>query len=192
MAPSGIVYAEDLFSRSGQVFKDGFKRPALSNMHLRRLEEHAKYLETENQHAASAHRYRAMANLAAEVGNAALSSHALSRLSHSLQRHGSSEEAIVVAKDSVALTMDPLAQFVLATVRLSSGLLTTDSSIKAAELQLRAVAGQLPSEELEVQRAKTHSQMRMWRWISNGDMSKCRVVPDAARFLICIMCKLIY
>jgi len=88
--------------------------------------------------------------------------------------------------------MDPLAQFVLATVRLSSGLLTTDTLMKSAEGQLRAVAGELPTDEMEIQRTKLHNEMRLWRWISNGNVDKCLWTGDAARFLICAMCKLVF
>lgn len=190
VAPADIVHSEDYLFRSAQA--PGFKNPALSNMQARRLEFHAKFLDVQGQHDASAQRYRAMAKLAEDAGNAALSAHALSQLSHSLKLRGSHEEAIVAAKDAVALTMDPLARFVLATARLSSGLLTTDTSIKAAEVQLRAVEGQLPSEELEVQRASMHSELMMWQWISNGDIKRCQAVPDAARFVICTLAKLVF
>lgn len=190
LAPSDLVHAEECLARSANV--PGFKAPTLTIMHARRLEDHAKFLETQDQYDASAQRYREMAKLASEVGAHAVSAHALSQLSHSLKTHGSHEEAIVAAKKSVDLTMDPLAQFVLASSRLSSGLLTTDASLKAAEVQLRSVAGQLPTEELEVQRAKMHSEMRMWRWISTKDIYKCRLVGDAARLMICVIAKMIF
>jgi tetratricopeptide (TPR) repeat protein len=190
IAPAGIVDAETYFSKSADI--EGFKNPALRILHARRLEEHAKFLAAQDQYDSSSQRYRAMAKLADEVGDAALSAHALSQLSHALKLHGSHEEAITAAKDAVALTMDPLAQFVLASARLSSGLLTTDTLMRAAEMQLRTVAGQLPTEELEVQRARMHSEMMMWRWMSSKDISKCRVVGDAARFLICAIAKFIF
>lgn len=190
LAPAELVHAEALLLRSSQ--SSGRKRAALSGDHARRLQEHAKFLESQDHHAAATNRYQAMGKVAESAGLHAIAAQAQSQLSHSLKMRGAHEEAIVAAKAAVDLTMDPLAQFVLATARLSSGLLTTDASLKAAEGQLRAVAGLLPSDELEVQRKKMHSEMMMWSWISKGDMSKCRVVPDAARFLICTICKLIF
>lgn len=203
MVPSELVHAEDYLARSAQM--PGRKAPSLKTLHARRLEAHAQSLDAQDQHEASANRYRAMAKLAEEAGNFPLSAHALSQLSHSLNMRGSLEEAIDAAKEAVSMTMDPLAQFVLATARLSSGLLTNEEAVKTAELQLKAVAGQLPTQELEVQRAKTLSQFSMWRWISKddekvqrgdiskiADMSKCWLVTDAAKFMICTLCKLIY
>jgi len=190
LAPADMVHAEDLLSRSVQG--DDHKHRALSLIHARRLQEHAKVFESHEQHTAAAQRYQLMAKLAKKGGSAPLSAYALSHLSHSLLLQGSQAEALVAAKSAVDLTMDPLAQFVLATVRLSSGLLTTDTLMKSAEGQLRAVAGELPTDEMEIQRTKLHNEMRLWRWISNGNVDKCLWTGDAARFLICAMCKLVF
>lgn len=190
LAPVELVYAEALLLRSSH--SSGRKRAALSGDHAARLQEHAKFLESQDHHEAAANRYQAMGKVAERAGLHAIAAQAQSQLSHSLKMRGAYEEAIVAAKAAVDLTMNPLAQFVLATARLSSGLLTTDASLKVAEGQLRAVAGLLPSDELEVQRKKMHSEMMMWSWISKGDVLNCRVVPDAARFLICAICKFIF
>jgi len=191
-APADMVLAEDLLSRSVQGVSLR-KRTNLLLVHAHRLKEHANALEVlHDQHSAAARRYQAMAKLAEESGSAPLSAYALSHLSHSLKMHGSQEEALTAAQGAVDLTMDPLAQFVLATVRLSSGLLTTEASLKGAEGQLRAVAGQLPTEEMEMQRAKMHNEMRMWHWISKGEVDRCLWTGDAAKFLICSMCKFIF
>ena len=190
MAPADMVHAEDLLSRSVQGKEH--KRRALSLVHAHRLKEHAKALESQDQHSAAAHRYQSMAKLAEEGGSAPLSAHALSQLSHSLSMHGSPEEAIAAAKGAVDMTMDPLAQFVLATVRLSSGLLTTDALMKGAEGQLRAVAGLLPTDDLEMERAKMRNEMLMWQWISKGDINKCLWTGDVAKFLICTICKFVF
>jgi tetratricopeptide (TPR) repeat protein len=192
-APADMVHAENVFARSQpKPFYVGRRALASNFLHAQRLEEHAKFLESQGYHNAAAHRYRTMASISGEAGNAPLSAHALSQLSYSLKQHGAHEEAIEVAKDAVALTMDPLARWVLASARLSSGLLNTDAAIKAAELQVQAVAGHLPTQDLELQRAKMHYEMRMWRWISERDISQCWVTRDAARFLICFICKLIF
>jgi len=190
MAPADIVHAEGVFAKSHGL--PGFKRPALQATYANRLEQHAKFLDSIGQYDAAEQRYRAMAKLAEDSGHAASSAHALSQLSLSLRARGSQEEALVVAKQAVDLTMNPLAQFVLATVRLSSGLLTTDASVKAAAGQLKAVAGDLPTEDLEIQRRQMHSNMVKWDWISRGDMSKCTVLRDAASFMICTICKLMF
>jgi len=193
LAPADMVHAEDLFSRSAQAHGPKCApTSALSLVHAHRLKQHAKVLESHEQHSAAAKRYQLMAQLAEDGGSSSLSAYALSQLSLSLKMQGSDEAALVAAKGAVDLTMDPLAQFVLATVRLSSGLLTTEASMKGAERQLRAVAGQLPTDEMETQRAKMHSEMLMWRLVSDGNANKCLWTGDAARFLICAMCKLIF
>merc|ERR1719235_862447 len=161
-------------------------------VHAHRLKDHAKALELKEQYTAARWRYSAMAKLAEGGGSAPLSAFALSHLSMSLRDHGSSEEALTAAKGAVDLTMDPLAQYILATVRLSAGMLTTESSMKAAEGQLRAVAGQLPTEELEVERSKIYNEMLMWGWISKGDAKRCLWTGDAARLLICYISKFVY
>jgi len=193
VAPADMVHAEDLLSRSVQGQGSSLhKRQALSIVHAHRLKEHAKALESYEQHSAAARRYQSMAKLAEEGGSAPLSAYALSHLSHTLKMHGSQEEALAAAKGAFDLTMDPLAQFVLATVRLSSGLLTTDALMKGAEGQLRAVAGLLPTDELEMERAKVRNEMLMWQWISNGNVNKCLWTRDVAKFLICTMCKFMF
>jgi len=194
LAQAELVHAEDLFAQSSESPGKGAgrKRAALSTVNARRLQDHAQFLETQDQYGSAAMRYRAMAKVAENAGLHALSAQAQSLLSHSLKMHGSHEEAMVAAQTAVDLTMDPLAQFVLTTVRLSSGLLTTDATVNAAEGQLRAVAGLLPSDELEVQRQTMHTEMRMWSWISKGDIARCRFVPDVARFLICTISSLVY
>jgi len=191
-APADMVLAEDLLSQSVQVAPIR-KRENLILIHAHRLKEHANALEVQHeQHSASARRYQAMAKLAEDSGNAPLSAYALSRLSHSLSMHGSQTEAITAAQGAVNLTMDPLAQYVLATLRLSSGLLNTDASMIAAEGQLRAARGQLPSDDMEMHRAKMHNEMRMWHWIAKGHTDRCLWTGDAAKFLICSICKLLY
>jgi len=192
-APADMVHAEDLFLRSAQAHgSKSWRAPALSLIHAHRLKDHAQALESYEQHSAAAKRYQLMAQFAEEGGSAPLSAYALSRLSLSLKMQGSDEEALAAAKKAVDLTMDPLAQFVLATVRLSSGLLTTDASMKGAEGQVRAAAGQLPTEDMEAQRAKMHSEMLTWQKISDGNANECLWTGDAARFVICAMCKLIF
>jgi len=191
-APADMVLAEDLLSQSVQVAPLR-KRENLILIHAHRLKEHANALEVQHeQHSASARRYQAMAKLAEDSGSAPLSAFALSRLSHSLSMHGSQDEAITAAQGAVNLTMDPLAQYVLATLRLSSGLLNTDASMIAAEGQLRAARGQLPSDDMEEHRAKVHNEMRMWHWIAKGGTDRCSWTGDAAKFLICSICKLLY
>jgi len=193
LAPADMVHAENLFSKSGQAHgPKSAQTSALSLVHAHRLKDHARALESHEQHSAAAKRYQLMAQLAEEGGSASLSAYALSQLSLSLKMQGSDEDALTAAKGAVDLTMDPLAQFVLATVRLSSGLLTTEASMKTAEGQLRAVAGQLPTDEMETERTKTHNEMLMWRWVSDGNANKCLWTGDAARFLICAMCKFIF
>jgi len=192
-APADMVYAEDLFFQSAKAHPPkSVRASALSLVHAHRLKEHAQALESYEQHSAAAKRYQLMAQLAEEGGSAPLSAYALSQLSLSMKMQGSDEEALAAAKGAVDLTMDPPAQFVLATVRLSSGLLTTEASMKGAEGQLRAAAGQLPTEEMETQRAKIHSEMLMWQKISHGNANECLWTGDAARFIICAMCKLIF
>jgi len=190
VAPADMLYAEDLLAKSAQ--DDELRLPTLRVVHARRLEEHAKWLTGQDQHNAASRRYKAMAKIAKDASNAPMAAHALSQLSYSLKMYGSHEEALTAAQEAVEMTMDPLAQFVLATVRLSSGLLDTDAALKAAEGQLLAARGRLPTDDLEYQRAKLHSELVMWRWISHRSIEKCRHVPDVARFLICTFAKLIF
>lgn len=192
LAPADMVEAEDLFFRSGQAYDRKEQALSTSLVHAHRLKQHAIALESHEQHSAAAKRYQLAAKHAEEGGSAALSAHALSQLSVSLKMQGSDKEALAAAKGAVDLTMDPQAQFVLATLSLSSGLLTTEASMKGAEGQLQAVAGQLPTEEMETERAKMHDEMLLWRQVSDGHADQCLWTGDVARFLICAMCKLIY
>jgi len=193
LAPIDMVEAEDCFSRSVQARGPMTAQTStMSLVHAHRLKQHAKALESHEQHSAAAKRYQLMAKLAEEGGSAALSAYALSQLSLSLKMQGSDGQALAAAKGAVDLTKDPLAQFVLATVRLSSGLLTTEASMQDAEGQLQAAAGQLPTDDMETERAKMHDEMLLWRQVSDGNANKCLWTGDAARFLICAICKLIY
>lgn len=192
-APADMVHAEDLFLRSAQAHEvKSVRASAFSLIHAHRIKDHARALESYEQHRAAAKRYQLMAQFAQDGGSAPLSAYALSQLSLSLKMQGSDEEALDAAKAAVDLTMDPSAQFVLATVRLSSGLLTTEASMKEAERQLQAAEGQLPTEAMEAQRAKVHSEMLIWQEISDGTANKCLWMGDAAQFVICAMCKLIF
>jgi tetratricopeptide (TPR) repeat protein len=190
LAPADIVHAEDLLAKGAAT--SGSRRPHLISAHALRLQDHAKALQAVGQYDAANMRYLAMAKISQEAGHAALQALALSELSLSLKIRGSHEEAVAHAKDAVELTMSPLAQFVLASASLSGGLLTTEASMVAATNQLRAAENHLPTEGLELQRKRLHAEMTLWSWISKGDMSRCAMLHDSARFVICSIAKLLW
>jgi tetratricopeptide (TPR) repeat protein len=185
-----MIHSELLLSKSVDI--SDVKLPSLNFVQAQRLIAHADLLEAKAYHSAAVQRYEKAAHLAGENGNAPLSAQALSKLSFSLKQYGSTTEALEAAGKAIELTQDPLARFVQASIQVTSGLLQNREELKMAEEQLKSVAGQLPTPELEAQRQKMRVEMMMWSWVSQGDMAKCTGIKDPARFLICVICKLIF
>jgi len=185
-----MVQAELLLSKS--VEASSVKLPSLNSVQAQRLIAHADLLESKGYHSAAVQRYQKAGDWAEDNGNAPLSAQALSKLSFSLKQYGSTTEALEAAAKAIELTQDPLARFVWASIHVTSGLLQTKEELKKVDDQLKSVAGQLPTLELESQRQQMRIEMTMWSWASQGDITKCTAIKDPARFLICIICKLIF
>jgi len=158
-----------------------------------RLYQHAKMLALKHHDSAAEWRYHAAAKLAAEHRRQKLASHALGRLSYFLSLRGRKEEALEVSAKSLQYgEEDPLAVYLQASLRRSLGELKTNEDVEAAEKQLSAVAGKLPSKALEDQRAAAYSDLTWWRLVATEGLHHCFRAWDAAQMLVCIFSGIVF
>mmetsp|Transcript_57455 Transcript_57455/g.100653 ORF Transcript_57455/g.100653 Transcript_57455/m.100653 type:complete len:652 (-) Transcript_57455:127-2082(-) len=190
-APADVVRAEEYLLQglkaSGET--DVAER---GGAHALRLYQHAKLLALKHHDAAAEWRYRAAAQLASKYRRTKLAAHAMARLSYFLSLRGRLREALEASDDALSRGVDPLAQYLQASLRCKLGELRTEKDVCAAEQQLGDVAGQLPSEALERQREAAHADLAWWRAVAAGGIHVCFNARDAAQLLVCIFCSLIF
>lgn len=191
-APADMVRAEQLLHDALQAAASPVGRRSLSVKHAKHLHDHALKLESMDQHVAAEQRFRAAADLADSNGAAALAARSLTRLALSLRTHGSLEETLTVAKRAMDMTLDPVSQFVHASAMISLGKMQSPADARAVAKQLRAATGHLPTPELEQELAGLRFEVAMWHHVDQGGLSKCTMVKDAARFVVCVAGKLFF
>lgn len=185
--PEDIAKAEDLLLR-GQELTPGLLQGDRAAARALRLYQHAKYLALLHHDAAAEWRYRESARVAAAHRRQKLAAHSLTRLGFFLSLRGRKEDAQAAVSEALVHFEDPLAQYLLVSFRRSAGELTTDADVRSAESVLGAVAGRLPSKDLEEQRAQEHDDFIWWGRVADGGLRVCFAAQDAAQFLICMLC----
>lgn len=155
-----------------------------------RLYQHAKSLALAHHDAAAEWRYKASARLAHDCQRPRLAAHSLARLGYFLKLRGRHGEALIWASRALEYGKDPLAVFLQATLRRSLGHLRTSEEVKAAEEALDQIGGRLPSKALETERQEAATELALWRAAAEGGgLRACMDLFDAARILICILCR---
>lgn len=156
-----------------------------------RLLAHARLLTSKRlDHAAAAHwRFLAAARLASSGGHQGLAAQSLAWLSHHLRLQGRHHDALQAASQALSHADEPLALLLQASLRRSLGQLRSASDVEAAEAQLAAIAGRLPSPQLEAERAAAHAELMRWRSAAAGGAWDCMADGDAAKILLCLFGK---
>lgn len=191
--PAAIARAEVFMLRGEERTLVAGERTERGAMRALRLYQHAKCLALMHHDIAAESRYLNAAQVAASNGRSKLAGHALTRLSYFLSLRGKSERSLDVAGQALVYGSDPLAEYLKATLRRSLGELRTSAEIFEAEAVLKAVAGRLPSGGLEQQRILALNELQVLRHMATeGGIEVCYVMQDAARFLLCMFCKLIF
>jgi hypothetical protein len=190
-APAELVEAEALLldGEKASVDPDRGERGATRAL---RLYQHAKLLALKHHDGAAEWRYLAAAKLASTHQRQKLAAHALGRLGYFLSLRGRKTEALERIEESLKHGEDPLAQYLQASLRRSLGELRSTEDVANAEQQLSSVAGQLPSKLLEEQRAAAHASIAWWRQVGSQGLQVCLKAWDAAQFLICMFCGVIF
>lgn len=190
-APGEIVEAEALLLDGQNSSADSVRSDRAATRALR-LYQHAKMLALKHHDGAAEWRYLAAAQLAATHHRQKLAAHALGRLGYFLSLRGRKTEALEMIGEALKHGNDPLAQYLQASLRRSLGELRTTEDITIAETQLSSVAGQLPSKLLEEQRESAHTQITWWRLVGTQGLQVCLKAWDAAQFLICMFCGMLF
>ena len=189
--PEGIATAEDLLLR-GEELTPGSLQGDRAAARALRLYQHAKHLALLHHDSAAEWRYRESARVAAAYRRPKLAAHSLTRLGYFLSLRGRKEEAQQAIEEALAHFDDPLAQYLEVSLRRAAGELTTDAEVRSAEATLGVVAGRLPSKALEEQRAQDHEDFIWWGRVADGGLRVCLEAQDAAQFLICALCGVMY
>lgn len=189
--PADLARAEQLLSQ-GQELSDGPERDERAAARALRLYQHAKLLAVAHHDAAAEERYLSSARLAAAHRRQRLAAHALTRLAYFYLLRGRHREALAQASEALTHATDPLAQYIQATQRRGLGLLHTEEDAKFAEEQLAQIAGKLPSQALEEKRQAAWEELNLWRQAAEGGITACLDMADAAKVLICGLCKLAF
>mmetsp|Transcript_17371 Transcript_17371/g.40520 ORF Transcript_17371/g.40520 Transcript_17371/m.40520 type:complete len:378 (-) Transcript_17371:254-1387(-) len=156
------------------------------------LYQHAKMLALNHHDAAAEWRYRESSRLAAEINRSKLAAHSLSRLGYFLMLRGRHRDALATVGEALRHDDDALGIFVQASLQRSLGQLMTTEDIDAALSKLELVAGRLPSPGLEQQREEAHGEILWWRSVAAGNIKDCLGANDAARFIICASCHVLW
>jgi hypothetical protein len=191
--PAAFVRAEALLLQGQRASVDDQVRAERGAMRALRLYQHAKSLALVHHDAAAETRYVAAAEAAASHNRTRLAAHSLTRLSYFLSLRADQRRALDFATRALRYDSDPLAEYLEVTLKRSLGLLRTAAEVVAAEKVLETVAGQLPSKLLEDQREEAHKELMAWRKLAAEDgIAACAAVGDAARFLLCAACRLLF
>jgi hypothetical protein len=186
--PADIVEAERMLLWAEQhTFEDLL--PAVAVKRASRLYQHANHLAMQHHDAGAEWRYRAAASHAAEHGESRLAAHSLARLGTMLMLRNRRQEALVAADAALTHTEDPLALYLQVSLRLRAGGFQTSDAVHAAVKQLQALAGQLPWKALEAERTALEADLALWDAVAEGSVSKCLWLHDAAKVLICMLCR---
>jgi len=186
--PWALAKAEDLLlqaesaSEGEECIDRGAKRAL-------RLYQHAKFLALKHHDVAAVRRYRSAAAVAILNQRKELAAHALTRLSYFFMLRGKHQDALLAANEALAHRNEPLAHYIQATLRRSLGYLKSAPQIRAAEQQLRAVKGLLPSKQLESSRETAVAELSLWGKAAVQGSRACFALLDAARVLICLICR---
>jgi hypothetical protein len=190
-APGELVEAEALLLDGETMSIDSEKGDRGATRALR-LYQHAKMLALKHHDSAAEWRYLAAAKLASTHRREKLAAHALARLGYFLSLRARKPEALEIIDEAMKHGNDPLAQYLQASLRRSLGELKSNEDVTTAETQFSSVAGQLPSKLLEEQRAAAHAQITWWRQVGTQGLQVCFQAWDAAQFLICMFCGMLY
>lgn len=187
--PTAVAKAEEFLLR-GQEVSQGSKKTEYGAMQALRLYQHAKSLALMHHDSAAEWRYLAAARVASANHRPKLASHSLTRLSYFLSLRSRSQKALDMAEMALTHGPDPLAEYLKATLRRSLGELRTSMDIDNAVSTMSSVAGKLPSQALEQQRAAAHEEIWLWRQTASAydawaTLGACLAMQDAARFLLC-------
>jgi len=189
--PEDIAVAEDLLLQGEEVTSELVQGDRAAARALR-LYQHAKHLALLHHDAAAEWRYREAARVAVVHRRPKLAAHSLTRLGFFLSLRGRRDEAQDAVKEALVHFEDPLAQYLEVSFRRTAGELTSDAEVRSAEATLGVVAGRLPSKALEDQRAHDHEDFVWWGRVADGGISVCFEAQDAAQFLICTLCGVMY
>lgn len=181
--PAAMLRAEELL----RAAEDAPPKEAKAKLAERalRIYYHAKWLAERNHATAAEFRYRLSASLAKQSRRSVLASHALSRLGYFLVQWSRHEEARTVLEESQRLNgkTNPLAPYLHAVLeRKAAG--ADAAAIQEAEARILAAA-KLPSEELEIERAKLAEEIMYWRG-AEVSPQHCLRTTHAANALICL------
>lgn len=183
--PGDVVEAETMLRSAEENTYDAF-RPERAAQRAHRLQEHANFLSWSGNDAASEWRFRAAASLAAEHQQPKLAAHSLGRLGAMLLLRSRQRDALAAADEALSHFEDPLALYLQTSLRLKFGEFPTGASVRTAAKQLQTLAGQLPWEALETERAALESDLALWDAVAEGDVKKCLWLGDVAKVLICM------
>lgn len=187
--PQPMASAEELLLEGEELLPVGPERSEKAAVRALRLYQHAKFLALKHHDAAAEWRFKAAAKLAAANRRQKLAAHSLARLSYFLMLRGKHQESLELAGAALGHASDPFAEYIQVTLRRNLGDLRTEADLELFEQRLAAAAGRLPSPLLEEQRAATHAEMRLWRDAAKGGIAKCFHMQDAAKVLMCLICK---
>jgi len=182
--PARMLEAEVLLQASEEASTSDTWKAKTSERALR-LYYHAKWLAERNYARAAEYRYREAAQLAQQSRRSVLASHSLARLGYFLMHWGRIAEATEILQDSMKLNIkaNPLAPYLHGVIdrKQSAGDI---ERLRVAEDHILK-AGEQPSEELNLERAKLMEEIHFWR-AAEASPHHCLGSADAAHVLICL------
>lgn len=190
--PAAVARAEALLKAGEEATANETARADRGATRALRLYQHAKSLALLHHDDAAESRYLAAAQAAAATQRAKLASHSLTRLAYFLSLRGRHHRALAVAQQALLHSHDPLAIYLTVTIRRTLGDLKTDQEVAEAEGIVASVAGQLPSQALEQQRAALEEELRLWRRAAAEEEGSCLALHDVARVLLCFVGRLVF
>eukprot|EP00929_Paragymnodinium_shiwhaense_P014302 TRINITY_DN122206_c0_g1_i1.p1 TRINITY_DN122206_c0_g1~~TRINITY_DN122206_c0_g1_i1.p1 ORF type:complete len:539 (-),score=125.67 TRINITY_DN122206_c0_g1_i1:30-1646(-) len=194
----GATVSADMVAAEKLLFRGLQAAPAeeqkdRSKQVLMRLAKHAKLLAEDKEYEGAEGRYRKAAEVAKNYEHNQLAASTLAQLSYFLSLHSRYQEALDAATEALSFSHDALATYLQATLRLGLGELRTDSQVQEALESLRAIAGKMPAEHLEANRASTVEKLESWQDVSDaGTFIACFKFSDAALLLSCFLSRFSY
>jgi len=155
------------------------------------LYSHANYLAGQQLDAAAEWRYRVAASIAAKYAQPRMAAHSLATLGGLLVLRNRHHEALATADDALSHAHDTVALYLQGSMRLKLGNLHTDAEVRMVAQQLQNVAGNLPSEHMEAERASQLAELSLY-YQAESDVWACFEVNDAAKVLICLFGRLAF
>eukprot|EP00928_Gymnodinium_smaydae_P097247 TRINITY_DN8763_c0_g2_i1.p1 TRINITY_DN8763_c0_g2~~TRINITY_DN8763_c0_g2_i1.p1 ORF type:complete len:563 (-),score=111.51 TRINITY_DN8763_c0_g2_i1:54-1742(-) len=194
--PRTLLMAEALLLRGFEASEGEAERVKKASSRAGVLAYHAKFLMElgEGWEKAAELRYRAASTLARQHGRDKLAAHSLAQLGYFLSLRGLSEEALVAAEEAASIEADdPLATYLRATLRLSTGAVRTDEAALAVKSDLEAVKGRLPNPSTEADLMTSLTVLEKWFPVARSEtLGVCFSLGDVAEILACLAAKLVY